>query len=242
MADGNVLGKGVTQMDVAKQCIDLTMEMYDGLQTYPTGAPFRVIQRWGHEWSAPRYLYPASSFGSADRILVFSEHTGTHVDAPFHFLPSGKTIDEFPCDYLWGPASLVDASERDPSTPITAAVLEAAAHSSDVVIAAGDILLVRAWAGNRADPGFYECMAFSQDATDWLISKAPKAVGVDLPAVDSPGDRGFPVHIALLEREILIIENLVNLENIGCHRFEFVAIPLRLTGGTASPIRAVAYL
>lgn len=65
---------------------------------------------------------------------------------------------------------------------------------------------------------------------------------IDLPNVDHPGDRSFPVHMALLPAGILIYENIANLERVPVARFQFLGLPLRLSGATGSPVRAVAII
>lgn len=218
--------------------VDLTVELRDGLSTYPGGPKMAVMNRITHEWSAPRYLPPAA--GAADRIVLLNEHIGTHVDAPFHFLKDGETIEALPPDRFCGTAVLADISTRDPAAPVTAAQIEAALAARGEAVRPGDMLLVRCWAGDRDDPGFVRAAALTPDAGAWAVAQRVKALGVDLPSVDSPGDRSFPVHMTLLSARVLIYENLANLGRVEASRFTFFGLPLRLAGATGSPVRAVA--
>ncbi len=218
--------------------VDLSVELRDGLSTYPGGPKMAVMNRITHEWSAPRYLPPAA--GAADRIVLLNEHIGTHVDAPFHFVKDGETIEAVAIDRFCGSAVLADVSTRDPAAPVTPAQIQAALAARGEVVRPRDILLVRCWAGDRDHPGFARAAALTPDVGAWAVAQRVKAVGIDLPNVDSPGDRSFPVHMALLPAGVLIYENVANLCSVGAARFTFFGLPLRLAGATGSPVRAVA--
>jgi arylformamidase len=106
------------------QIIDLTLELADGTQTHPAHARCVVMEFSSHASSAPRFRPPCVGFAS--RILMFSDHIGTHVDSPFHFIPTGGTIDSVPLERLVGPAICLDVSGKSPDQPITPALLEEA--------------------------------------------------------------------------------------------------------------------
>jgi kynurenine formamidase len=216
------------------------MVLADGVSTYPGGPKMAVMNRITHEWSAGRYSPPA--YSATDRIWLLNEHIGTHVDAPYHFIKEGAAIDALPLSRFWGKAVLADVSDRDPTTPVSVAEIEAALSIRDERLEPDDILLLRCWAGHPNDPGFNSATALAPEVGPWLVEQGVKAVGVDLPAVDSPGGRSFPVHIALLSAGIPIFENLCNLEVIDEPRFTFVGFPLRITGASGSAVRAVAIL
>ncbi|HSC69875.1 MAG TPA: cyclase family protein, partial [Candidatus Methylomirabilis sp.] len=90
--------------------IDLTMELADGVQTHPAHPRCVVIEFASHPATAPRFRPPCQGFAS--RILMFSDHIGTHVDSPFHFIPAGGTIESVPLDRLVGPAIRLDVSAK----------------------------------------------------------------------------------------------------------------------------------
>jgi kynurenine formamidase len=220
--------------------IDLTLKLGDGVRTYPGGPKMSVMDRISHEWSAGRYLAPA--YSAMDRIMLLNEHTGTHVDAPHHMYKDGARIDQLDLDQFYGTAILADASDRDPSMPLTRARIEAALASDAVELRRHDILIVRCWAGERDDPGFASACGFSPEVGEWLARTGIKALGVDLPSVDSPGDRSFPVHIALFAAGITIYENLAHLDRLPRRRFTFMGLPLLVAGAGGSAVRAVAML
>jgi arylformamidase len=218
--------------------VDLTLELGDGIHTYPGGPKMSIMDRITHEWTAGRYLPPA--FSAMDRILLFTEHTGTHVDAPYHFLKEGASIDRLGLDRFVGEAIVADVSTREPSTPITQTQIEAALSAASLTLRHDDILLVHSWAKGREEPGFVTARAFAPDVGEWLVRQGIKAVGIDLASVDDPGDRSFPVHIALLSAGIPIYENLDHLDLVSGQRVTFVGLPLRVAGGGGSTVRAVA--
>lgn len=220
--------------------VDLSLVLSDGLSTYPGGPKMNVMNRITHEWSHGRYLPPAVS--AADRVMMINEHIGTHVDAPYHFVKEGATIDQVDLDRFWGSAVLADVSDRTPLEPVTVRHVTDALGRRGETVRPGDILLIRTWPGGRGDPEFQKAPALTRDVGAWAAANHLRAVGIDLPNVDHPGDRSFPVHMALLPAGILIYENIANLERVPVARFQFLGLPLRLSGATGSPVRAVAII
>ncbi|HTU02106.1 MAG TPA: cyclase family protein [Candidatus Sulfotelmatobacter sp.] len=218
--------------------IDLTIELADGMSTHPAHPRCVVVEFARHEFTAPRFKPPCQGFAS--KILMFSDHIGTHVDAPFHYFPSSGTIESVPLDKLVGPAVCLDLSRRAPDEPITPAMLEAAASRTGVRVEAGDILLFRGWPGDHRDEGFMRCAGLNKAAAEWVVTRGVKALGCDLATPDDPRDLTRPVHLALLGRGIPIMEHVAHLEMLPRPRFQFVGVPLRIKGASGSPIRALA--
>jgi kynurenine formamidase len=173
---------------------------------------------------------------------MFSDHIGTHVDAPFHFHPTGGTIESVPLERLIGPAVCLDFSAKAPEQPITPEMLEAAEQRAGVRVAEGDILLFRAWPGHHTDAGFMQCAGLNGAAVDWVVNRGVKALGCDLATPEDPKDLTRPVHVVLLAKGILILEHIANLETLPSPRFQFIGLPLRVRGASGSPIRAVGII
>ncbi len=222
------------------QIIDLTMELADGMQTHPAHPRCVVIEFASHAATASRFRSPCQGFAS--RILMFSDHIGTHVDSPFHFIPTGETIEAVPLDRLVGPAICLDASAKSPEAPVTPGMLEAAERRAGTVLQPGDILLVRAWPGRHTDDGFLKCAGLNREAADWVVGRGVKALGCDLASPDDPRDLTRPVHMILLGQGIPIMEHIAHLDALPGARFQFVGVPLRIRGATGSPIRAIAII
>lgn len=217
---------------------DLTLELADGMQTHPAHPRCVVIEFARHAFTAPRFRPPCQGFAS--RILMFSDHIGTHVDSPFHFIPAGATIESVPLDRLVGPAICLDVSGKPPDQPVTRAMLEEAERRAGTAVQRGDILLVRAWPGQHTDEGFMKCAGLNDEAAGWAVARGVKALGCDLATPDDPSDLRRPVHMILLGQGIPIMEHIANLETLPAPRFQFVGVPLRIRGATGSPIRAMA--
>lgn len=220
--------------------VDLTLELADGMQTHPAHPRCVVIEFASHAATAPRFRAPCVGFAS--RILMFSDHIGTHVDAPFHYFPDKGTIESVPLERMVGPAVWLDLSAKPPEEPVTPEMLEAACTTAGVTVQPGDILLFRAWPGDHTDEGFLACAGLNGAAAEWAVARGVKALGCDLATPDDPRDLTRPVHLALLGRGIPIMEHIMYLETVPVHRFQFVGVPLRIKGATGSPIRAMAII
>jgi len=218
--------------------IDLTLELRDNMSTHPAHARCVVVEFATHAGTAPRFKPPCQGFAS--KILMFSDHIGTHVDSPFHFIPTAGTIEAVPLDRLVGPAICLDVSGKSPGEPITPAMLEEAEKRAGATVQSGDILLVRAWPGRHTDDGFLQCAGLNRESAEWAATRGIKALGCDLASPDDPRDLTRPVHMVLLGQGILIMEHIAHLETLPAPRFKFVGAPLRIRGATGSPIRAMA--
>jgi kynurenine formamidase len=180
--------------------------------------------------------------------LVLNEHTGTHVDAPAHFLPPGHPhhlwVDEVPIDRWMGRACLVRCEEVEPRSALSAdRVL--AWESQHGPIERGDIAVFefgwwRKWAVRPDDVAFTtDWPGLGLDCVQLLVERGVKAVGVDTLSPDVFGDLPHPVHKALLGEGVVIVENLANLDRVP-PRFHLMALPLKVKGGSGAPCRATA--
>ncbi|MBW2028510.1 MAG: cyclase family protein [Deltaproteobacteria bacterium] len=199
-------------------------------------------------------------------MLLLSDHVGTHVDAPSHTCPRtkphGETIDEIPLERLWMlDAVLLDMKYKKKHDPILVTDFEKAEEEAGVEVKPGTMVIVNT--GNYVNfdknPVEYIQMRIhlTQESADWLVSKKITAFGMDSVNFDTHGlpdvseQRrmhsltvvGHPVHETLLcQNGILHVEglNLRDLEETGKTRFKFCALPLKIRGGSGSPVRAIA--
>ncbi len=218
--------------------IDLTVQLYDGLQSFPTHPKVTIIDFVTHAFSAPRYIPPCQ--GYASKLVLLSDHGGTHLDAPFHFFAAGKTIDEVPLETTFGDAILIDVSNRALDQTVTAAMLQRRLDETQTELREGDIVLLRTWPNEWNVPGFHEAGGLDISAAKWLREKKIKSIGVDLANADTGKDMNRPSHMELLGNGIGIMENLTNLDKLTKTRFFFMGVPLRIKGLSGSPIRALA--
>lgn len=218
--------------------IDLTLHLHDGLKTFSSHPKFTLLDQISFDFSAPRYEPPCEGFES--KLLIISDHGGTHVDAPSHFMKGGKNIDEVPLQQLIGPAVCIDVSDKLQDAVIDDTMLERKCSEAGIEIHKGDIVLLRAFPGKWGEGAFHQWQGINDDGARWLQDKGIKALGMDLGIVDEIGNPHRPVHMRMLGGGILLIENLVNLDLVAQTRFLFIGMPLNIEGATASPIRAVA--
>lgn len=171
----------------------------------------------------------------------FAVHVGTHVDAPTHFIPHGRTIEKVQLDEVAGAAVCISV-ERGAREQITVEDLRTGPSIRD-----GDILFVRTgWSRFFADHERYRQYPYlSVEAAQWLLDRRIKMLALDCPSPDMPeGNRpeGFswPVHHLLLGNDVLIAENLTNLDQIAGRRFRALALPIAMVGADGAPARIVA--
>jgi len=162
-------------------------------------------------------------------------HCGTHMDAPFHFIENGGTIDQVPLERAYGPATLVDLGERAAGSHIE--------HNdllpwSDSLRRTRKAILRTGWSARWKQPEFFSRFPdINPQAAKFLVELGVELIGVETPSVDYPPN---PTHVILLGSNVLIVENLTNLEQIPAGEFVFAAIPLNLEGRDGSPVRAIA--
>lgn len=211
--------------------IDLTHPMGNGMAVWP-----------GH----PEFAQHAvSSFAAGDiacnHVLQMSEHSGTHFDAPAHFIDGATTIDTIPLATFFGRlATLTPAVERDgevgPDTihgfeaahgPILPGDAVAFHFGWDQYFEAKSALVYRDWPG------------ISGETAALLVARGARIVATDAMSIDRFGSTSFPAHRTLLAAGVLIGENFANLGRLPpfC---QLTALPLKIEGGSGAPLRAVA--
>jgi kynurenine formamidase len=220
--------------------IDLSQALEEHMPTYPTHSRY-FHNLWGSYWHGARAL---------TYQLVINEHNGTHVDAPAHFISDAKphahvTIENVPLESLIGRGVRVDCRTMKEGDYVLKDFLTAweAAHGA---LSAGDIVLFNfGWSAHwalRPNEQRYlnDWPGVSMETAEYLLEKKVAAIGVDTLSPDPPAALASkPIHPVVLEKQVLIIENLTNLEQLPDF-FLFLALPLKIRGGSGSPIRAVA--
>ena len=158
-----------------------------------------------------------------------SSHNGTHADAPFHYDSVGETMDRLPLEIFLGPALLAEiATDREISV--------SALQSLDFTDTPR--LLLRTAPGRDRTRFPNRIATLSVEAVEWLAARGVRLIGVDIPSVDAVDSKALPIHHAIGRAGIHIIENL-QLDGVPLGRYELIALPLKITGGDGSPIRAV---
>ena len=220
--------------------VDLSQTLEEHMPRFPTHAMF-----FHNLWSSYRH-----GGRSLHYQLVMHEHNGTHVDAPAHFLAGAPpeahvTIDHVPLAQLVGRGARVDCRDLKVGDYVSAGRLRDWENQHGA-LQAGDIVLFdfgwsARWAPRPNDqPSVEDWPGVGMDVAEYLLAKKAAALGVDTLSPDPPAALSTkPIHPVVLEKQMLIIENLCNLDQLPDF-FVFLALPLKIREGSGSPVRAVA--
>lgn len=203
---------------------DLTLPISPNMILYPGDVPVRF-----------RNTASLAKDGVEATDLGFSTHTGTHVDAPKHFVRGGGAVDAIALEKCIGPALVI---ELKPSKRL-------AIEPADLKIT--DWKHVPRIFFKTQNSQFYkrprftnEYRSLSIETAQLLIRKGVKLVGVDYLSIEPTDTKTFPVHKALLKAGIVIVESC-NLSGVPAGEYTVSALPLRLKGLDGSPARVVLY-
>jgi arylformamidase len=200
---------------------DLTVPLSPQLPTFPGDPPFlmepagRIAD--GHPCNLSR--------------LTLGTHSGTHVDAPYHFVEGGARVDELPLEILTGKARVISVPARE---AVDRADLEALDLRDDLR------LLVRTRnSGQLRQPEFRpDFVHLTPEAASYLVQVGIKLVGWDYLSLEKFGRTDFPAHHALLGAGVVIVEGL-DLSQVEPGEYELTCLPLKLAGGDGAPARVV---
>jgi len=203
---------------------DVTLPISPGMPVWP-GDPAVVLEK-----------VSSMDAGAHDNVsrLACGVHTGTHVDAPHHFLNDHRTVESLALDILVGPAQVVQLP--DEVKLVNADVLE------KVALTAGtERLLLKTSNSHLWERGentfFKDFVGISEDGADWLVRYGIKLVGIDYLSV-APYHQSIPTHRALLTAGIIIVEGM-DLSAIPPGSYTLYCLPLKLVGSDGAPARVI---
>jgi len=212
----------------ATRIVDLSYPVSSDMLIYP-----------GTERPSFQWLGRANSEGYNLTKMTMLVHTGTHVDAPLHFLDDVPCIDEIPLDAFFGVSRLY----RYPNPPAGQPITPNEVIDSGLVLNPGDIFVMATGIEYFSETRQYNYLYPypSEDLANWLVTQRIKAYMTDATAVDPVGSDGSPIHHILLGAGIPIVENLRNLGELPEKKpFIISALPLKLKGREGAPCRAIA--
>lgn len=236
----------------SRKIIDLTYPFSDQTVYWPTADGFRLkVEAVGI--TDKGYYYTANSFCAA-------EHGGTHLDAPVHFAQGMPSVDEIPLERLVASGSLIDMRAR------AAADRDYLVSVQDILnwekkngrIAPDTILLLRTGWGkfypnrkeylgtDRRGPEAIAELHFpglDPSAARWLVANRKiAAIGIDTASIDRGQSQLFESHQILFKAGVPALENVANMDELPAKGFELVALPMKIKGGSGSPLRIIAIL
>ena len=205
--------------------IDISHPLEHGQQTFPSDPKLSIIPHGNTK--TLRYNITQISMGS---------HQGTHLDAMYHFLDDGKTLDQMPLEWFYGPAHLL----RIPKQANEELKVEDFLPHEKLLTPGARIIFETGWHKHFGKDYFFsDFPSLTQEAAKYLAEKNIRMLGMDMP---TPGKDWYELHHdILLPKEIVIVESLANLDNVP-DQFTFIGFPLNFKGRDGSPIRAVAMI
>lgn len=171
--------------------------------------------------------------GVGESRFSFGGHTGTHIDAPSHFVANGKNIDELDLKKLIGSCMVVDLTQLDHLEIVPEDL-------SGIAIKKGSRILFKTgnfkYLHGNLFPDTY--ISLSVEGSQYLIEKGVVLVGTDFLGIEKRKAQGHPVHKTLLQAEIVNVEGL-DLANVPAGEYELICLPINVAGADGAPARAV---
>lgn len=208
--------------------VDLTYLVEEGMTTF--NAPW-------HPLVSIKQMGRIGIEGRETRRISFGTHTGTHVDAPLHFIRDGKSIDEIPLHKLVGEITIVDYSYLKENGEVTKEMLSALKISKKMLFKFG-------WGKYWGNKKFYtDYPYFTKDAAEYLVSKNVEMIAYDTPSPDDSrtklgSDVDSQIHKIFLSNGVILVEYIANLEQVTEYDgWSIVVMPLKIKNADGSPAR-----
>jgi arylformamidase len=213
---------------VFEKAVDLTHELHNGMTIYP-GDP------------SPSFVSYSTLEKNGVNLtkMTLGSHTGTHIDAPRHYVPNGIGIDQIPTGKLVGETFVVDLSNKPIGSGITAQDLRKTLEAS---VTEDDILVVFTGCSERWDDASVQrnYTYLTRDAAEYLVSKKVRAVGIDYLSVEKFQAPAPVTHKTLLGNGIFIIESISHeVKQFVGKRILMICMPIKLQNGDGAPARIV---
>lgn len=214
--------------------IDLTHPIREGMVSFPSP---------NHPAPQVTVLARHENQGRMTHRLVLGTHTGTHLDAPLHFIPGGEAVNSLALERLVGPAHVADLTRFGPLSEVSREELE---HALGGPPRCPRVLLRFDWSARFVNPRFYsESPYLTAEACQWLVNCGIDVLGMDTPSPDNPAhgrdsETDSPNHQLLLGAGVILLEYLTNLAALPAEVF-LLALPLPVVGADGAPMRVIAF-
>ena len=207
---------------------DISRPLTNDLAPWPGDTPFRYDLTW-------RLSETCSVNVGA---LSMSAHNGTHADAPFHFDGKGAAIDSVPLENYIGPAVVIDLAGKFSRTQSSIAIGDLEHARPQIAETRRILLKTNCFPDSTRFPDWIPVL--TSEAVAWLNELHVVLLGIDVPSVDPIEAKVLANHHALAAERIAIIESL-ELSEIEAGVYQFAALPLKIVGGDAAPVRALLW-
>src|SRR3989338_4244232 len=201
---------------------DISVPIFEGMHAWPRDPKVKI---------RPNRQISKGSSCNVSRIS-FGSHTGTHVDAPYHFLKKGKKMDEIPLGIFIGKAWVfeIDAEKKINIKDINKLNLEG---KERVLFKTTNSKI---W--ERRKKFFKEFVYITDKAAKFIVEAGVKLLGIDYLSVEGFGIPGAPAHHILLGNGVILLEG-INLLKVSQGEYELICMPLKISGGDGAPARVI---
>ncbi|RQD68088.1 MAG: cyclase family protein [Tindallia sp. MSAO_Bac2] len=205
--------------------VDLSHRITSNMQIYP-GDPEVNIEAWDtHEKD-----------GCQVERLCLGSHSGTHIDAPWHFSSQGAAIDEIPLDRFIGMGTIIRVKDKKAGESINREDID---PFTSMIQPGGFLIFNTGWDKYFGTEEYLNHPFLSEEAVKAILGMDISLIGIDTLNIDPTKESIFSGHETLMSRDILIVENLCNLDHVPDAKGTFLFLPLKIDGGDGSPIRAI---
>ena len=218
---------------MARRIVDLTFAIHEGMTTFPTHYhPMVEVTQLGRHGIENRET----------RRIVVGTHTGTHCDAPRHFVPGGGTVDEIPLEILVGPARVLDFTDIRASQEVQVDDFKERLDGT----CPERIIMRFDWSAQWGNMNYYTDHPYiSEVSATWLVTQGVRLLAMDTPMPDDPkngreSEWDSPVHKILLGNGVILVEYLCNLESLTLQEVELLVFPMKILDGDGAPARCAA--
>jgi kynurenine formamidase len=234
-----------------RRLVDLSMPVHADMLTFPRVPPPALCVYESHEDFATRIGAAAHGVTSltASYLVVQNDHVGTHCDARKHIVPTAGGPETIPLEYCYSDGVLLDFTSAEKGYGITTDDVQRELDRIEYQVKPRDIVLIHTGAGayNTEERYRTDHPGMTAAATRWLIEQGVRMMGIDAITFDPPvwamfeREQFWEAHRVMWDEEYWHVENLCNLEQIGRpHGFTLSVLPVKWTGTTAAPVRALA--
>ncbi len=238
---------------MSARIVDLSMPVHSDMVAFPRIVRPALVMYETWEEFAERI--GAAKYGvtslTASYMVVLSDHIGTHIDAVKHLRKGAPGPEGIPLSSCYGDGVVLDFRHKEKGAGISQRDVQLALEKIDYCLKPGDIVLIQTGAGSYQDEERYltDHCGMTAESTNWLIDQGITVMGIDAITFDPPvwamfeRKQFWEAHRVMCERDYYHLENLTNLDQIGrSHGFKIAAFPIKWTGTTAAPVRAVAII